>query len=47
MSYETIIIEIRGNVGLITFNRPDSLNALSTVLVGELADALRMMEKNK
>jgi len=46
MSYETIIIEIRGNVGLITFNRPDSLNALSTVLVGELADALRVMEKN-
>ena len=46
MSYETIIVETRGNVGLITFNRPESLNALSTVLVGELADALRMMEKN-
>ena len=46
MSYETIIVEIRDNVGLITFNRPDALNALSIALVGELADALRAMEKN-
>jgi len=46
MSYETIIVEIRDNVGLITFNRPDALNALSTTLVGELADELKLMEKN-
>ena len=46
MSYETIIVEIRDNVGLITLNRPDALNALSIALVGELADALRAMEKN-
>lgn len=30
MSYETIQIEMRGKVGVIILNRPDSLNALTT-----------------
>jgi 2-(1,2-epoxy-1,2-dihydrophenyl)acetyl-CoA isomerase len=30
MSYETIQLEMRGKVGVITLNRPDSLNALTT-----------------
>lgn len=30
MSYETIIVEMLGTVGMITLNRPDSLNALTT-----------------
>ncbi len=29
MSYETILSEVRGRVGLITMNRPDKLNAMS------------------
>ncbi|MBK20618.1 MAG: enoyl-CoA hydratase [Rhodospirillaceae bacterium] len=45
MSYETILVETRKNVGLITFNRPEALNALSTTLITELAEALRVMEK--
>lgn len=37
--YATIIVETRGRVGWITLNRPEALNALSSVLVDELADA--------
>jgi len=32
MSYETIQLEMRGAVGIITLNRPNSLNALTTEL---------------
>ncbi|MFQ6017983.1 MAG: enoyl-CoA hydratase [Kiloniellaceae bacterium] len=40
MAYEHILAETRGNVGLITLNRPDALNALDTALMAELARAL-------
>ena len=29
MTYETLTYEVRGNVGLVTFNRPDAANAMS------------------
>jgi enoyl-CoA hydratase len=37
--YETILIETRGRVGLITLNRPDALNALNLPLIDELVAA--------
>jgi enoyl-CoA hydratase len=40
MAYETILVETRGKVGLITLNRPKALNALNSQLLGELAAAL-------
>lgn len=46
MSYENIITEIRGNVGLITFNRPQVLNALSSDVMDELGSALDDFEKS-
>ena len=46
MSYQTIIIETRDNVGLITLNRPDALNALSNRVIEELARALDEFENN-
>ena len=46
MSYQTIIIETKDNVGLITLNRPDALNALSNRVIGELARALDDFENN-
>jgi enoyl-CoA hydratase len=39
MAYETIIVETRGAVGLITLDRPNALNALSSALIDELARA--------
>jgi enoyl-CoA hydratase len=44
MSYQTILVETRENVGLITLNRPDALNALSQELVGEIGQALDIFE---
>lgn len=40
MAYENILLEQRDGVGVITLNRPQVLNALSTKLMAELMDAL-------
>jgi enoyl-CoA hydratase len=40
MSYEHILVETRGPVGLITLNRPKALNALCDALVREVGAAL-------
>jgi enoyl-CoA hydratase len=39
MSYETILVERRGAVTLVTLNRPQALNALNTTVLKELIDA--------
>lgn len=44
MAFETLIVERRGRVGLITFNRPEALNALSAKLMAELEQALDAFE---
>ena len=40
MSYETLIVEHRGPVTLITLNRPQALNALNSQVLAELIAAL-------
>jgi len=40
MAYETIKVETRGRVGVVTLDRPDALNALNNQLVGELVEAV-------
>jgi enoyl-CoA hydratase len=40
MSYENILVEVRGKVGLVTLNRPKQLNALNDALMDELGAAL-------
>ena len=39
MTYETILVEQRGSVTLITLNRPQALNALNSQVLGELIQA--------
>lgn len=46
MTYQTIIVETRGPVGLVTLNRPQALNALNEALIAELNDALLGFESN-
>src|SRR5262245_5023457 len=40
MSYETIVVEQRGRVGIIRLNRPQARNALNSALNAELAQAI-------
>ena len=40
MSYEYLLTETRGRVGLVTLNRPKQLNALNDLLMNELGAAL-------
>ena len=42
--FETILVETRGRVGLLTLNRPQALNALNAQLTREVAAALAAFE---
>ena len=47
MGFENIIVERKGNVGVITLNRPKALNALSAKLTEELQSALIELDSDK
>jgi enoyl-CoA hydratase len=44
MAYETILVETRGKVGLITLNRPKALNALNQDVLREVVSAMEAFE---
>jgi enoyl-CoA hydratase len=46
MTFETILLEKRDRVGLITLNRPNALNALCAQLIAELEQALNELEND-
>jgi len=46
-AYETILVETRGRVGLITLNRPEALNALNAQLVAELVTAATIFDADR
>jgi enoyl-CoA hydratase len=46
MTYQNILVETRGAVGLITLNRPQALNALCDALIRELGSALDAFERD-
>ncbi|MBE2202554.1 MAG: enoyl-CoA hydratase/isomerase family protein [Anaerolinea sp.] len=47
MSYENILTRSEGRVGVIQFNRPKALNALSPALMGETMAALEAFDKDE
>ncbi|MFC2001492.1 enoyl-CoA hydratase/isomerase family protein [Chloroflexota bacterium] len=44
--YETIIVEMANQIGIITLNRPDTLNAINEQMSRELRQALSRMEED-
>ena len=47
MAYETILVETRGKVGLVTLNRPKALNALNSAVMEEVVAALQAFEADE
>jgi enoyl-CoA hydratase len=47
MSYETILFETRGPIGLLTFNRPERLNAFSQPMIDEVNRQLDLVEQDE
>ena len=47
MAYEDIIFEKEGSVGIIRFNRPKALNAITENVLDELSDAVNAMEEDE
>ena len=45
--YETIRIEQRGAIAILTFNRPDKLNAINGTVYKELSDYLHSIEQDE
>ncbi len=46
MSFETILTEQNGHVGIIRLNRPDAMNAINGELARELAEAVEKFEQD-
>lgn len=47
MAYQTLLLEKRGNIGLITFNRPDKRNPMDPLFATEIVQAVAEVEKDK
>lgn len=47
MSFETILVEQKGAVTLVTLNRPQALNALNSQVLREMVDAFRAYEADQ
>lgn len=46
MTYETILYEVGEGVATITLNRPDALNAFTSEMIGETADAFKQCSRD-
>jgi enoyl-CoA hydratase/carnithine racemase len=44
MNFETLATEVSGSIGRLTLNRPDRLNAMSSTMLRELAEAARWFD---
>jgi len=44
MSYENIVVESRGRVGIVRLHRPQALNALNAALIADLSAAIEAFE---
>jgi enoyl-CoA hydratase len=46
MEHQTIIYEVKDHVAWVTFNRPESMNAMNRQMTGELIEACREVEED-
>jgi enoyl-CoA hydratase len=46
MDFQTILFEVRNQIAFITFNRPESMNAVNRQMARDLVDACRQIEED-
>src|ERR671919_1300911 len=46
MDYQTILFDVRDQIAYVTFNRPDSMNAVNRQMARELVEACRQIEED-
>jgi enoyl-CoA hydratase len=46
MSYQNILVEIKGRIAYVTFNRPEKLNAVNPEVIDEIKTAFESFENN-
>jgi enoyl-CoA hydratase len=46
MEFQTIIFEVREQIAFVTFNRPESMNAINRQMARELVEACKQMEED-
>jgi enoyl-CoA hydratase len=46
MDFQTIVFDMRDQIAFVTFNRPESLNAVNRQMARELIEACREIEEN-
>ena len=44
--YQTLRYEKQENIGILTINRPEALNALNSTVIGDLEQAITEVEKD-
>ena len=44
MEYQTIIYEVKNQIAFVTFNRPESMNAVNRQMARDLVDACKQIE---
>src|SRR5207302_9489550 len=46
MEFQTIIYEVKNQIAFVTFNRPESMNAVNRQMTRELVEACKQIEEN-
>ena len=46
MEYQTIIYDVKDEIGFVTFNRPESMNAMNRQMTQELVEVCRQIEED-
>jgi enoyl-CoA hydratase len=47
MEFQTILFEVRQEIGVVTLNRPESMNAINRLMARELVEVCKQMEEDR